>query len=207
MTHMFKPLQLSPTIRTARVDELPRSQETEDRIKQRQSANIVEGFTVKLNPQGDLPFKFFCEINIDNARLWRLLQAFLMQFPHEISLLFSHIDEEPTYSPYMDKLEILRILAPYEIELTQDGFLQFGIIYQDEEYLEEFFVMQAKYIQYWGMDYDKFSKIMDDFSLCKTDDLNFIDQFPMATESLEMHNPMVVSTTEVLKGLSDAFAE
>ena len=130
-------LQLAPTIRTPRPDEVPQNQNILDKIKLRQTANIVEGFTLHNNSSHEQPFKFYSEINIDNSKLWDLFKAFLVQFPDEISFICNHIDAETaTFSPYKDKFEILNVISPYELELTQDGFLEFGIMFHANDYFE-----------------------------------------------------------------------
>jgi hypothetical protein len=181
----MRELQLPPTIRTPRPDEVPHSQEILGNIQRRQTANIVQGFTLKNNTSHQQPFTFYCEINIDNANLWRLFQAFLLLFPDEVYFIYGHKDDETPYcSSYQDKFEILNILTPYEIELTMDGFLKFGIAFQSKDFFEELFIMPAKYLQYWGANTDSFAKIMRTFALNQIDDLNFIDEYPWVTEGV-----------------------
>jgi hypothetical protein len=140
----MRELQLPPTIRTAYPNELPQSQENLDNIQRRQTANLVQGFTLKPNTLHQEPFAFFCEINIDNSSLWRLFQAFLIKFPDEVYFIYGRKDDDNlNCSPNKNKFEILNILSPYEIELTQDGFLKFGIAIQTDEYFEEIFVAPA----------------------------------------------------------------
>jgi hypothetical protein len=200
-------LQLAPTIRTPRPDEVPQNQNILDKIKLRQTANIVEGFTLQNNSLHEQPFKFYSEINIDNSKLWDLFKAFLVQFPDEISFIFNHIDAETaTFSPYKDKFEILNVISPYELELTQDGFLEFGIMFHATDYFEEVFIKKSKYLRYWGTHLGKFKEIMDSFSLTQIDDLNFIDEFPLVTEPLQKHNSDTISTDDLLRHLNDTLA-
>src|SRR5882757_5510157 len=141
-------LQLAPTIRTPHPDEVPQRQDILDKIKLRQTANIIEGFTLRNNSSHEQPFKFYSEINIDNSKLWNLFKTFLVQFPDEISFIYKHIDAEiPNFSPYKDKFEILNVISSYELELTQDGFLEFGIMFHVDDFFEEAFIKKAKYLQ------------------------------------------------------------
>jgi len=133
-------LQLSRTIRTATADELPITKENLEWIEESKTAKIVEGFTITNNQTRELPFDFFSEINIDNSKLWSLFKTFLLSFPDEISFIFGHIDSEPIYTKYDDKFKILNVVEQFETELTQDGFLEFGIIYHDKKMLKEVFV-------------------------------------------------------------------
>lgn len=200
-------LQLAPTIRTPRPDEVPQHQDILDKIKLRQTANIVEGFTLRNNHSHEQPFKFYSEINIDNSKLWDLFKTFLVQFPDEISFIYNHIDAETaTFSPYKDKFEILNGISPYELELTQDGFLEFGILFHTNDYFEEVFIKKAKYVQYWGTHLGKFKEIMDCFSLIQIDDLNFIDEYPLVTQPLQMLNADALSTDDLLRYFNEKVA-
>lgn len=202
----MRELQLAPTIRTPRPDEVTQHKDILENIKRRQTANIVQGYTLKPNTSHGEPFAFFCEINIDNVNLWHLFQAFLLQFPDEVYFIYGHKDDEtPNCSPYKDKFEILNTLFPYEIELTQDGLLKFGIAFQTDDYFEEFFVVPAKYVQYWGVNPESFKKIMQAFSLDQIDDLNFIDEYPLVTEPLQRHNANTTPTDNLLKYFDNTF--
>lgn len=202
----MRELQLPPTIRTAYPNELPQSQENLDNIQRRQTANLVQGFTLKPNTLHQEPFAFFCEINIDNSSLWRLFQAFLIKFPDEVYFIYGRKDDDNlNCGPYKDKFEILNILSPYEIELTQVGFLKFGIAIQTDEYFEEIFVTPAKYMQYWGANPEPFKTIMKTFSLTQIDDLNFIDQYLLVTEALRLHSSNIVETDDLLNHFDGIF--
>jgi len=183
-----------------------RAQEILDNIQRQQAANIVQGFTLKDNSSHQEPFTFYCEINIDNANLWGLFQAFLLQFPDEVYFVYGHKDDETLYcSQFKDKFEILNILTPYEIELTMDCFLKFGIAFQSKDYFEELLIMPAKYLQYWGANTEPFAKIMRTFALNQIDDLNFIDEYPLVTESLRLHNNTTVETDDLLNHFDSIF--
>lgn len=117
---------------------------------------------------GLISFNNLDEINIDNDRLWQNFKTFLFSMPDMISLIVGHKDDnlnELYYSDYQEKYKVYSKLEEYEGELVQDGFLKFGVIHQTDNYLEEVFIYNAKYIQYWGMDRKKFLNIMNHF-LC-----------------------------------------
>jgi hypothetical protein len=203
----MKPLLLPPTIRTARPDEVPKDEKILNRIVEREHANIVEGYTLKLNTSDELPFEFSAEINIDNNRLWLLFKTLTLQLPEEVACIYHHIDDEPTYGIYTDKFTLLNHLEQYKIEIAQDGFIEIGVIFNNEEFLEEAFVKRAKYIQYWGMDQIRFEDTMHEFELYQLDDINFMDEYPLTTESLKTYNPAVHDTDEFLEELDKLFVE
>ena len=198
-------LELPITIRTARIDELPYSDELSEKLKKRASAKIIEGYTFQENPTKELPFKFYCEININNSKLWTLFQVLLFTFPDNASFIFGASDAAPTYSDYSDKFVILDKLKQFETELTKDGFIEFGVMYHDENSLIEAFVDRTKYIKYWGIDKTTFNNIMTEFGLAQVDDLNFIDEFPLVTESLTSHISSAISTSDLIEHLENDF--
>lgn len=200
----MKQLQLPPTIRTARPDEIPARSELIDRIMSRHTANIVEGFTLRENQSTDLPFKFYAEINVDNQNLWALFTTLFLQLPEKICLIYGHIDDAPAYSPYLDKYKIFNVLEPYKVELCNGGFLEFGVLHQQETYLEEIFIKKSKYIQYWGMDEARFRSTMTQYDIYEVEGLNFIDEYPLVTEALRLHYPEAIETGDILMQLEES---
>jgi hypothetical protein len=198
-------LELPKTIRTARVDELPVIKDNLEWIEESKSAKIVEGFVLKPNDTGELPFDFFCEINVDNPKLWKLFKDFLVTFPDEISFIFNQIDSEPIYTKYDDKFKILNEIEKFETELTQDGFLEWGIIYHDENILKEVFIKKPKYVQFWGVDKDEFLKIMEQNSINEIEEIKFIDEYPLVTEALRLHNSETTETSELINHFKNIF--
>jgi hypothetical protein len=201
----MKPLQLPPTIRTPGLDEVPRSPEIIQRIEERASANIVQGYTIQPNPSDAFPYRFYAEVNIDNDNLWQLVKALAIQLPDEVSFIYGDY-EHPSFSKYMDKYKLFNFIEPYKTELTQDGFLEFGIIYQDKIYMEEIFVKGAKFIQYWGMDEQRFRKTLKDFQIDQVPGMKFIDEYPLVTEALRMHRQDVIEPSELMDRFDQIFA-
>lgn len=194
-------LKLPKTLQLATLKDAPRQEDIIARIKASENNNIVEGYQIEDNPNTDYPYKFFAEINIDNDKLWALFKAMLLLIPDKISLITGHKDDEVDevhYSDYQDKYDLFNKIEKYENELTLDGFLQFGIIHQTDNYLEEVFVHTAKYIQYWGIDNNRFVNLMHEFSLYEVDNLEFIDSYPMVTTALFTLDPNVIHTSELL---------
>ena len=64
---------------------------------------------------------------------------------------------------------------------------------------------KAKYIQFWGTDKSEFLDIMNHHSIFQIDDLNFIDEYPLVTEALSMHNQNIVPTDVLITKLRDLF--
>lgn len=197
----MKTLQLPPTIRTARPDEVPKKDDILNRIAESETANIVEGYIFHNNDTHELPFTFFAEINVDNQRLWHLFKTLLLQLADEICLVYNYKDEEPNYSNYTDKYVVLNNLELFQLEITQDGFLEVGVLYNDDTMMEEVFIRSSKYLQYWGVDEKRFRQTMTEFELYEVPALNFIDQYPLVTEALRLHHSEAKETSEVLEQL------
>lgn len=198
----LKPLLLPITIRTPTEEELPKEEKILERLRLSKEAILVNGFSFTDTSEKMLQYNFFSEINVDNSHLWALIRRLLMEFPDYVCLIFNHIDANPSYSQYTDKFVLLNKVDKYEKELSMDGYLEFGFIFQDEEVLVELFVKKAKYIQFWGRDEVAFRATMQEFDLTEVPNINFIDEYPLVTEALRLHHPELVETTELLETLS-----
>ena len=156
-----------------------------------------------MNEEAALPFKFYSEINIDNHNLWTLFGVLAFTLPDEVSFIFNHADDEATFTPYKNKNELLELISKYSKELSQDGLVEFGVIYHDNDLLAEVFVKKSKFIQYWGSNNQTFLNIMADFKLSQVDGLNFIDEFPLVTTPLRLYDPSALETQTLLENLSE----
>lgn len=181
-------LALPQTIRFADREEIPNNPEILKRWTESQSANIVQGYTFQSNENNpenkEIGFNFYSEINIDNSNLWNLTVALSETLPDVAAVLFGHIDSDINYGNYGEKKAVLEFISQYKKEITQDAFISFGLIYQDDENLIEIFVDESKYLKYWGVSETYFRKIMKDFNLEEIESLEFIDEYPKVREVL-----------------------
>ena len=198
-------LESPPTIRLPNPEELPDNPEVFENLKRRENAKIMEGYVLKPNTSHDLPFKFYAEININNSRFWPLFTALTDLLPGAVSCIYNSYDQEASFSPYLDKKYILNLLDKFKVELTQDCNLEFGLIYDIGDELEEIFGSDSKYFKVWSNKEVSFRAIMDGFSLKEIPDLNFIDEFPKVVEPLTMYNAQAKGTELVIGELSQYF--
>jgi hypothetical protein len=198
-------LESPPTIRLPRPDELPNNPEVFECLKEREKANIVEGYKLSYNTTQDLPFKFYVEININNSRLWDLFKALANQLPDTLSCIYNLYGGEAIFSVYKAKNVILKQLDNYKTELTQDCNIEFGLIYQADDKLEEVFVSDSKFLKVWGNNEVSFRQLMNDFALKEFLNLNFIDEFPKVVEPLEMFNEKAKRAETIIEELSTFF--
>lgn len=175
-------------------------------INEAENNKIVEGYRLFTDIDSKHVFKFYAEVNIDNDRLWSLFKALMIAMPEDLKLIIGHKDDdndELHHGEYCDKYTLHNKLEPYSKELTQDGFLKFGVGYNSEDYSEEVFVTCAKYIQYWGMNRERFQNIMHKYSLYEVKDMELIDSYPMVTTVLQLFDDKVLETYEVLAKLKE----
>lgn len=202
-------LELPKTIRFLNREEIPNNPSVLKRWEESKVANIVQGYTFKLNennPENELiGFNFFSEINIDNWNLWDLMLALSQTLPDVTAVLFGHIDFDLNYGNYEEKKGILEFISQYKREITQDAFISFGLIYNDDENLVEIFIDESKYIKYWGVDENLFREIMNDFGLKEIENLEFIDEYPKVREVLTRLDKKAVDSNTLIKILSERY--
>lgn len=204
-------LELPKTIRTPNDDEIPDSSKdsTYNRLKQRNYANIFEGFKIfpkdKNSEHSDLPFKFYSEININNSKLWDLFINLCDELPNEVSLIFNDSEVEPYYGNYTDKKKTLTFLKKYKKEIVSDPFIEIGIIFHSEHELIEVFIHESKYIKFWGVEQNSFISIMKKFSLNEINELEFVDEYPNVRESLRFFEDDVTEPNELMNILKKEF--
>lgn len=198
-------LQLAPTVRPPLPHEIPGNSGVSTRLAELSNANIVEGYVIKENDKKELPFNFYVEINIDNSRLWSLFLALSEQLPDLVSCIYNFYDGDAKYGKYLSKESIISTLSQYELELTQDCSLEFGLIFHDNDNLVEVFVVEAKYVQFWGSDEKTFFQTMKKFNLENIPKLNFIDEYPKVIEPLTKFNGNARDTAQVIRELDQCF--
>ncbi len=209
---MSKPtLKLPKTLRFPEENEVPMNSSVLERLRLSKNANIIPGYTFQLkddNPENeDLNFKFYAEINVDNPKLWNLVNSLAETLPENCALIFGHTDFEINYGYYENKFVILNFIKNYVTELTQDTLINWGLIYHDEEKLIEIFVDESKFIKYWGIEEEKFREIMDSFELTETKNLEFIDEYPKVRENIQLHFQNVLNSEELIETLKNQFIE
>jgi len=198
-------LQLPPTVRPPYPEEIPGNSSVSARLAELANANIVEGFVIKENDRKELPFNFYVEINIDNPRLWSLFKALSEQLPDVVSCIYNFHNGDAKFGKYLPKESIITTLSKYELELTQDCSIEFGLIYHDNDNLNEVFVVESKYVQFWGTDENAFFQTMRKFNLENIHQLNFIDEYPKVIEPLTKFNAKAQTTAKVIAELDHCF--
>ncbi len=112
------------------------------------------------------------------------------------------IDEEDIFiGKYSNTVETIDLLGEFEFHLVNDCHLQFG--FRDESCAV--LVTATKYLKVWTDKNDVLEDITREYNLLPTDDLQFIDEFPRTTISLE-YNDDFYSYEDLAKHLAAAFS-
>src|SRR5690606_15493182 len=124
----MRSLELPKSIKFAESEDAPKSKEIQDRIEQRKLATFTEGFVLRDVEAEDSLFSFYAEINVDNSRFWEVFFELSKTLPEVCACIFSYESHEPIYGDYIEKEKILVVLSQFQKELTEDCFLEFGLI-------------------------------------------------------------------------------
>ncbi|TPE44688.1 hypothetical protein [Pontibacter mangrovi] len=202
-------IELPPTIRLPRADEVPTDASVTESLQNIRHAKIVQGYKLLDNKEDEateqIPFSFYAEISIDNSRLWHLLHSLSGELPETASLIFGYEGEELHYSEALNKHELLTGLAEFSREIVQDTYIEVGLTYNDEAKLVEIIIADAKYVKFWGTDKEAFVQIMRVFGLEEIEDLEFVDEYPNVREPLTAFAAEAMPTDELISRLKERY--
>lgn len=177
--YLYIMLELPITIRIPSDEELgDRPDITEEILFKRRKAKILEGYTLILNENPRLPYRFQAMINIDNSRLWSLFQALAATLPDKVSCVYGLYEEEQVTTALLQKQFVLDVLEKFREELTQECALEAGLLFQVKGILLELSISESKYLRYWGAELERFRQLMRSYRLDEIEGLEFIDEYP-----------------------------
>jgi len=193
-------VQLPPTIRLPFENEIPKNIKVLKRWEASTQANIVAGYQLKQTPLNeDSNFQFYAQINVDNPQLWALCMHLVKSFPDQVTFIYGIAENTLCYKDFSSKTILLKNLISYQKELTQDPYIQWGLLHQSNEALTEVFVTPSKYIQFWGDDHSDFQTIMKQYGLQEIPKIEFIDAYPKITLSLQSLDNSALSSEELIE--------
>lgn len=197
-------LGLPIAIRLAEKSEVPRAYW--ERVDAGQAATFVEGFVLSEVEDPEQLFRFYAEVNVNNSRLWTVLTDLAAILPDVCACIFGAKGDEVTYGDYQEKELVMAVLSSLQKELTQDCFLEFGLIYNDEKMLIEVYVAESKFVKIWGVDRQHFEQIMQQHRIPAFEEMRFVDEFPKVVVPLTELDAEARPTEEVIALLDKAFA-
>jgi hypothetical protein len=198
-------LELPITVRIPTDYELDYRPDLDEILMRRRKANIKEGYKLIMNDNPRLPYRFQALINIDNSSLWELFLVLAETLPASVSCVYGLFEDESMTTMSLKKEFVLRELSRYEAELTQDCLLEFGLLFLNKDLLIELSVSESKYIRYWGVELERFKRLMVDFELPVDATLEFIDEYPKVVLPLREVLPGSKAPETVVYYLDDAF--
>lgn len=191
-------LKLPYVIRQMKEMDIPIGDTAFNSWKERQSIILEEGFLFQENKnQKDLNFDFYCEINIDNPKLWKLTKRLLHNFYDEAYIVYNLHEGEIQYGAKKPISEIIQKLDKIKTDILNNCSVSIGIV-QDDEKLNEVFVDESKFIRYWGSDEAFFRKVMNEFGLVEKEEMYFVDQYPKIVYDWNYVNKKAKTNEELL---------
>jgi hypothetical protein len=199
-------LQLPITVRIPSDEEIEHRPDIDGILFRRRKAKIVEGYTLILNDNPRLPYRFQALVNIDNSRLWDLFLALAATLPDKVSCVYGMYEEDNSVTTtLLQKQFVLQELEKYRNELTQDCALEVGLLFQTKDILLELGISDSKYIRYWGAELERFRLLMKSFKLPPVEGLEFIDEYPKIVTPLRDIVRTAKAPDTVLYYLDQAF--
>ena len=176
---MSKPLVLPKGI------SLSPLQDADSRFEVSESNPLEEQFRTGyiVHETDDELFDYFIEMNVDANKVWglfyELVQAIL---PEEFATLIGQIGESNLFlTEYADKDEVLEALSNYSYELANDGSLQFGAVYQDEDLLEEVLVTPSKSFRIWTNQLETLQAVVEPLGIAQVEELYLVEEYALVS--------------------------
>ncbi|HBF35925.1 MAG TPA: hypothetical protein DDW50_01220 [Firmicutes bacterium] len=175
--------KLALGVRIPRNDEYPKGYDPNEIKKKRDLANIVEGFV--LNGVSKKKFSHYAEVNVDVDKIWEVFCGIAKQIiKNEAYGIIGLKDEEPKLSGFTKLEKVIEVFEKFKFELTNDGYLEFGIAHYDENTLNEVFISSFKYMKIWTTKKDSLVEILNGYGIQQIENLQFIDEYPIVSEAL-----------------------
>ena len=186
-------------IRIPKNNEYPDGYDVKSINEERSSAEIIEGF--KISEISGEKFSCFAEINIDANKIWDVFNHLTNKLIDDVAYgILGFKGEEPIISKFTEKETLLKIFEKFKFELTNDGYLEFGIAYYDENILNEIYVTSFKYMRIWTVKKEALIDSLNSFGIRQVENLRFIDEFPVVSEALSNGTRHYSEVIEFIEG-------
>ncbi|MCR3761927.1 hypothetical protein KYB31_23430 [Clostridium felsineum] len=187
-------------IRIPRNDEYPNGYDIDSINNKRNLANITEGF--KITEVKGEKFSYYATINIDVDKIWDVFCSLTSSLIDDIAYgIIGFKDEKPILSKFASIERVIEVFRKYKFELTNDGYLQFGIANYDDNSLNEIFVTSFKYMTIWTNNKEQLVETLNSFGIRQVENLQFIDEFPVVSEALTAKEYYGINIIRMLLGV------
>jgi hypothetical protein len=171
-----------------------------ERSRRISSANITTGFV--LTTSADPGFSTYIEANAHADEVWTVFEALASRLLPEVAApLVGWKDDEATLGPYTDKAAALAVLRAHAESLQHDGFIEFGLMFQQGGTTEEVMVKGSKDLRIWTNNLAVATETLSSLGIPRVEKLQFIDEYPTVTERL-VGDP---SSQETISAIVGAF--
>jgi hypothetical protein len=180
---IIEALRFPRGVRLAAEADLPRSRDKSDELARILSANITTGFV--LTTSVDPGFSTYIEANAHADEVWTVFEALVSRLLPEVAApLVGWKDDEATLGPYTDKAAALTVLRAHAESLQHDGFIEFGLMFQQGGKTEEVMVKGSKDLRIWTTKRADATQTLSSLGIPRVEKLQFIDEYPRVTERL-----------------------
>ncbi|MBP6002057.1 MAG: hypothetical protein KA746_01355 [Pyrinomonadaceae bacterium] len=192
-----EPLIFPSGVRFARKNEMPQGNDKD--LARIARANVTTGYI--RNDDGGPTFSSYFEANIHAPNVFAVFTELAESLLPDIAApIIGLKDEEPTFGIYTDLASAIGVFRPFEDLLQNDGFLEFGITFQNNGKIEEIFVKSPKYFTIWTNQPEIVTQVLEVAGIPKCQTLEFIDEYPMVSKSVDkMGNAVWPNVYEALK--------
>jgi hypothetical protein len=187
-------------VRLAAEADLPKSADKADDLARIKSANITTGFVVAT--RADPGFSTYIEAYVHADEVWSVFETLASRLLPDVSApIVGWKDDDATLGPYTDKSAALAAFHAHAQSLQHDGFIEFGLMFQQGGKTEEVMVKGSKYLQIWTNNPEVATATLSSLGIPNVEGLQFIDQYPSVTERL-VGDP---SSNETITAIVGAF--
>ncbi|SRR5258708_1002519 len=197
---IIEALRFPRGVRLAAEADLPRSKDKSNELASISRANITTGFV--LTTSADPGFSTYIEANAHADEVWTAFEALASRLLPEVAApLVGWKDNEATLGPYTDKAAALAVLRAHAESLQHDGFIEFGLMFQQGGKTEEVMVKGSKDLRIWTNNLAVAAETLSSLGIPRVEKLQFIDEYPRVTERL-VGDP---SSQETISAIVGAF--
>lgn len=196
-----EPLVFPLGVRFPQADEYPPGYEAaRERVAR---ANVTTGYILR---GGGESFTAYFEANVHAPRLFGAFRDLALAILPEVAAPIVGVkDDETVLGPYTDRGAALAVFEPHVHHLQHDGFIEFGVMFQHSSRTEEVFVRSSKYLRIWTNDPAAVRAVFARHAVPEVPALEFIDEYPMVSESLLTEEGNATWPT-VVEQIREAFA-
>lgn len=144
--------------------------------------------------------------NVHADQLWRVMRDLVdTLLPIVAAPVIGFKGEAPSLGPYTHRERALGVFEPFVEQLTHDGFLEWGVMFQWRGVTEEIFVKSTKYVQIWTNDPPRAARVLHRHGIPEVPDLQFVDQYPFVSNTFPLYGRSS-GWSVVLERVTAAFA-